>query len=146
MSDEILDKFYDELAASKGGRFARVTISPGTQAMFFVDANGIESIKGGKRPHIAGTVQAVYLGDGKIQIGDETIVITEVQAEVLEGLLSAKGKACNKKELRKLSGVPFAERRLAEMVKANPVLERDGLVKLPKGRGKGGYRTTIVLG
>ncbi|HUE72010.1 MAG TPA: hypothetical protein VMP01_14075 [Pirellulaceae bacterium] len=85
---------------------------------------------------------AVYLGGGKIQIGDEMVVLTLTQAEALEVLIDLGG-ACSKRQLQEGRGDEYAPRRLREIVKQYPLVRRGRYIKTPGRKGQGGYTTTI---
>lgn len=85
---------------------------------------------------------ANYLGDGKVQIGVECYRL-EGQAEiVLEALVELR--AATKDELAEKSGVDDAHKVLATIRKNLPALASH--ITFPGGKGKGGYRTTILRG
>jgi len=79
---------------------------------------------------------AVWLGGGRVRIGDETIALEFAESTVLEALVQ-KG-AATRPDLEKASGVDDVKNIMKKLKKRFP-----DHIKLPGGRGKGGYRTTI---
>jgi tRNA A37 threonylcarbamoyladenosine synthetase subunit TsaC/SUA5/YrdC len=84
----------------------------------------------------------VYLGNGRVRVGSEIINLEGNQEAVLEALLK-RGGAATLTELRSdtlVDDVP----RVLKGIRKRTGLER--YIILPGGRGKGGYRTTIIDG
>jgi hypothetical protein len=81
----------------------------------------------------------LYLGHGRLKIGDETKCFTGQELLVLEAIVELQ--AATKRQLEARSGVGEAVRVLKRMVDKHPELQ-DYIIARP-GRNKGGYRTTI---
>jgi hypothetical protein len=85
---------------------------------------------------------AVYLGDGKVQIGNEPPLKLPPQfAVVLEGLVASR--AADTDDLEKFGGGP---KKLREMLKHKQFACLAPFIVLPGKRGFGGYRTWIQDG
>ncbi len=91
---------------------------------------------------LAGSSKPMYLGNGRVRIGEETIGLESNQEAILEALLNRGGTATIS-ELRSDTLVDDVPRVLKRICK-RPGLEQH--IVLPGGRGKGGYRTTIIDG
>jgi len=83
--------------------------------------------------------EAVWLGKGRVRIGDETLSLEPQFADVLEALVGLG--AAMKPDLQKRSGRDEPGRLLNKLVRKFPRLR--SYIVLPGRRGKGGYRTTI---
>jgi len=83
--------------------------------------------------------KAVWLGGGRVRVGDETLALEFQEASVLEALVELG--AATRPDLERRSGVEDAVGVLKKLTKKFPVLALH--IHLPGGRGKGGYRTTI---
>jgi hypothetical protein len=85
--------------------------------------------------------QCVYLGSGKLRIGDATIGLTESRWHVVEALV--KARAATTRELVKASGHNDAVAILKRTMTAHPELTPFFTFPGPRGKGKGGYATTV---
>ncbi len=83
--------------------------------------------------------EAVWLGKGRVRIGDQTLSLEPQFADVLEALIELR--AATKPELQKRSGREEPGRLLNKLVRKIPSLRP--YIVLPGRRGKGGYSTTI---
>jgi hypothetical protein len=90
----------------------------------------------------AGVGTPTYLGERRYQVGDEIIYLDGTQAILLECLVELQGTSLQK--LKDTSGVPNPSNVLKAIRERHPKLAP--FIKLPGGKGKGGYSTTIVDG
>jgi hypothetical protein len=86
-------------------------------------------------------VKASWIGDGKVQIGDDTITLESQLADVLQALVELR--SATMPELQTKSGRDEPDKLLKKLVKKFPALKP--FIRFPGGRGKGGYSTTIQL-
>lgn len=86
-----------------------------------------------------GDSDVLFHGDGLYTCGDNAIRLEGSQAYVLEALVELR--AATKDDLVRQSGVDDAPRVLRTIRKANDLLAP--AIRLPGGKGKGGYATTI---
>lgn len=84
--------------------------------------------------------EAVWLGDGRVQIGNETITLESQPAEVLQALVELR--SATKPQLQKHSGRDEPDKLLKRIVGRFPILKPH--IRFPGTRGKGGYSTTIT--
>lgn len=86
----------------------------------------------------------VYLGNGKLDLGPETISLEDNEQDVLECLLDHDG-AATLGDLRRSKGeISNPNRVLSSLLHKYKGLA--GHITMPGGRGRGGYRTTIQDG
>ena len=83
---------------------------------------------------------AEWLGDGRVQVNGTTISLELQKADVLQALVELR--SATKPQLQKKSGVQDAVTVLRRLVHQFPTLALH--IFFPGGRGKGGYRTTII--
>jgi hypothetical protein len=87
-------------------------------------------------------VEAVWLGDGRVRIGDEFITLEPQMAEVLQALVELR--TATKPQLQERSGRDQPDKQLKKAVKRFPSLAP--YIRFPGARGMGGYSTTITAG
>jgi hypothetical protein len=92
-------------------------------------------------PESATSLLPVFSPDGRIQIGSDTIALTETRATVLQALVE-RGSA-TLSQLRSDSGFSNANKILRDIRHAHPVLQP--YIKMAGRKSAGGYSTTIVL-
>ena len=106
--------------------------------------NSLDEMDGRKDPgqiQLAVTTppEAIWLGNGRIQIGDETISLELQYAKVLQALVELR--AATKAQLQDRSGKNDPGKVLQRLVERFPSLQP--YITFPGRRGKGGYRTII---
>jgi hypothetical protein len=85
---------------------------------------------------------AVFLGDGRYQVGDEPICLDGQQANVLQVLVELRAATLGR--LRDKTGVQNPSHVLTTICKSHPKLAP--FIKLPGRKSRGGYSTSIVDG
>ena len=85
--------------------------------------------------------EAIWLGEGRVRIGQRTIKLEPPLAAALEALI--KRRAATKAELTVDSKLVDPGRELRRLVKKHPDLAPH--ITLPGRKGKGGYSTTISV-
>jgi hypothetical protein len=86
------------------------------------------------------SAEAVWIGHGRVRIGNQTITLESQLADVLQALVELQ--SATKPELQKQSGRDQPDKLLKKLVTNHPQLKQ--YIRFPGGRGKGGYGTTIV--
>jgi len=86
---------------------------------------------------------ATYLGNGVVRVGDKQLTLDGREGYVLEGLLNL-GSTAKKDALVNESGCDDAPAILKRIQQKHPTLAP--LITRPGGKGRGGYRTTILDG
>lgn len=88
-------------------------------------------------------VTAIYLGDGKVKVGDaEPFTLTPVQTKVVEALVTRRSATLY--ELRGVLSTDEPHKAIGRILAAHPELEP--FLKRPGRSGKGNYSTTLVDG
>lgn len=83
--------------------------------------------------------EAIWRGNGRVQVGDSTITLEPQLAEVLQALVELR--SATKPQLQEKSGRDDPDKLLKKLVKRFPSLVPH--IRFPGGRGRGGYSTTI---
>ena len=86
--------------------------------------------------------EAVYLGNGLIEVGHEQLRLTDSQNDVIQALVELG--AAGLTELGSKSGRESPQKTLKAVIARYPALAPH--IKLPGGKSKGGYSTTILDG
>jgi hypothetical protein len=85
---------------------------------------------------------AIRIDDRRYQIGDQLVVLTKVQEEVLVALIE-RGGVATLSELREDTEVENAYKHLQNIIAEHPIMAK--VLQCPGKKGNGSYRTAIRL-